>query len=386
MRDEYMNIHTVQPISSLGQFLEIEKLWRELHAASSTQSIFLSFEYVHLWYTCFAKPEQVRIYPVFKENTLIGFLPLILRRRGPIRVLSSLINDHCLHAGPLILHGEEEAFYRGARSMLLSEKHKWDLFEYHGGYSFQDFIKHEELLVRDFPVIEQTFPTYTILLPTSFEEYFNHHISAKLRKNAKSERSKLKKVSSYNFRHYEEDMGKRHWPELLSVEDSGWKGKEGTSIKRLNREYQLYYEKLVELLARRKLLHLYVLEVDDRVIAGAFCYVDQDVFHYAKIGYDEAYATLSPSNLLLMFIIEDIIQTLPLVRRIHLFPGDYGYKHRYINEESSYTEYGIYSPTIPGKALYYSRKAKEMIKRAPGVMPAIEAVRQHLNGTGKQLT
>jgi hypothetical protein len=47
------------------------------------------------------------------------------------------------------------------------------------------------------------------------------------------------------------------------------------------------YDGLLTLLAARYVLHLYFLKLDGRKIAGAFRYVEDKNFHYAKTGYDQ---------------------------------------------------------------------------------------------------
>ncbi len=367
----------VKIISHLNQIHDIEGTWCEVYNSTRNASSFLSFEYILLWYNCFADPKQVRIYSIEDEGRIIGYLPFVYKKEGLFKILSSLTNDHCLHAGALIRKGYEEIFFTRYIETLNSDKFNWDVLYSHGGYSFGPGLGFKNLPICKQHVKEQVAPTYTILLPKSFSEYFNLQLSAKMRKNAKSEKNRLKKVSSYRFLHYTGEEARDHWSTFLEIEDSGWKGEQGSSIKRQSKNYQIYYENLVSLLSSKDKLHMYLMEVEDMPISGAFCYVDQNVFHYAKIGYLEEFSSLSPSNLLLMFIIEDIITNLPSVSRFHMFPWDYGYKHRYINEDSCFSEISIYSPTIRGECAYYLSSGKEKLKHIPGLVSFVDILRRN---------
>ncbi len=358
-------------LSHFDQLASIEEQWKEIYHSKSRNSIFLSFDFIKLWYSCFARLEEVRVYPVVDRDRIIGFLPLFLSKRWQVRVLSSLTNAHCLHAGPLVGNGFDEIFASNFMEALLTCLHGWDILQYHEGYSFQAIASFKHVHGGCLYVKEHIEPTYTVLLPKSFDEYFNRQLSGKVRNNLKGWKKKLTKIPSHKFCHYIGDDAVAFWPTFLSIEDSGWKGREGSSIKRLNQNYQSYYERLVHMLSVNGLLHMYFLEIDGRPVAGVFGYEDLDVFHYAKIGYIEEYSSFSPSHLLFIFIVEDIINSLPTVKRLHMFPWDYGYKHRYINEKSYLAEFTLYNRTFPGNAEYFLSAMKRRIKLFPGMNATI---------------
>jgi CelD/BcsL family acetyltransferase involved in cellulose biosynthesis len=378
MDDEYGYLLSGKPLTHINQLSSIERVWKETYEASCTKSVFLSFDYIMLWYNCFASPEQVRVYPIADDGKkLIGFFPLILKKKGPFRVLSSLINDHCLHASPLVLKGYEDDFVRLWPDVLFSDRRNWDVFKYFGGYSFQSSKSDEWMKNLTTKHKRHLEPTYSILLPESFEEYFSSNLSYNVRHNVKKWEKKLAKFSSYNFCHYTGDEAVASWSTFLSIEDSGWKGQGGSSIKRLPKSYHLYYDDFNGILSKNDQLHMYFLEIDGQAIAGGFGYVDLNVFHYAKAGYveDNKYSVVSPSNLLLMFIIEDLINNFPNVKRLNQFPWDYGYKHRYINEEAFCSEITLYSPSMRGEIAYLLTVGKEKVKLIPGLVSAIRSFR-----------
>lgn len=372
-----MNLNLKQPISHFNQFVSIEQLWSEFHAASSTRSIFLSFDYVSLWYSCFARPEQVRIYPIFEESTLIGFLPLILRRQGPVRVLSSLTNDHCLHAGPLVKGGFEGIFGRKCIDTLLEDKNGWDVLRYYDDESTHNYRSFEDPGTVHLRKKEYTFPTYTILRPDTYDEYFNHQLSSKMRKSARNEKNRLAKNESHRYLHYIGQEAAAAWPAFLSIEDSGWKGSEGSSILKVARNYRMYYDKLVELMQKNDQLHIYFLEIDGQVAAGLFCYSDQEVFHACKSGYTETFSMYSPSNQLMLHVIEDVIKNFPAVKRINLFPWGHGYKHRYINEQLYCSEVSLFNSTLRGRAAFSAANTKEKLKRIPVLVRTINFLKSY---------
>jgi len=367
-----INKYIDKPITHLDDLASIEKDWRKIFGTISNNSIFISFDYIMLWYKSFAKPEQLRIYPVYEGNTLIGFLPLFCYKKGAIRILSSLTNSHCYHPAALIAGGYEEVFFKNCFQKILAENGEWDVLKYQY-YSFQeppDLKRYSEKNIR---IMENARPTYSIFLPDSFNEYINHHPS--LNHDSKKKKKRLLKLGSYNFCHYTGDKAIASWSTLLSIEDSGWKGDRGSSIKRLPENYRLYYESLIDLLYKNDKMHMYYLNVDGQPIAGLFCYEDQNIFHAWKSGYVEGFSYLSPSNALLLFVIEDVINNLPTIKILHMFPDNFGYKARFVHEDSFYNMTTLFNKTIYGRIAYNVTMLKQWIKLHPGMYTVIKFIR-----------
>jgi hypothetical protein len=368
------------PISSISALPSLKKEWDELYCSSSLNSIFLSYEFVYLWYSCFAGPDDVRVYPIYEGNKLIAFLPLVLLKARPLRVLSSLVNNHCFHAGPLVRKGYEQSYERCIIDYLPLRKNEWDVLIYHSGYSFQTHQYFKNISQTPLHLQERILPTYTILLPDSYDSYINNALSSKLRNNIKKWTQRLSMLPSYKFSHYRGDAAISSWPTFLAIEDSGWKGQGGSSIKKLSLDYQSYYDGLLHILAKHDQLHMYFLEIDGRAVAGTFGYEDMEILHYAKTGYiEDNHSSVSPSNLVLMYVVKDTINSLPDVKRINQFPWDYGYKHRFINESSFLHEFTLYNRTISGNAAYFLLQTKENIKQVQGMAPAINLARKIIN-------
>ena len=344
----------------------IKDEWINVYNDSPTKSPFLSFEFLKLWYHCFSVPDEIRIYRATDKGQTIGFLPLVMRRKNCIRRLTSLTNDHCFHSEPLVRRGYEDIFPELVIKEILQDSDSWDVFHHNFSYSFSQFpgLFTDDLLNNSCLHWERrTQPTYTVFLDNSFDRYFHCDLTPKMRKNIKMYENRLAKAGPSNFVHHQGTDALRLWPEFVNVENSGWKGDAGTSIKRLDSNFQRYYEGLINILAEKEALKMYFLQFDGKTIAGVFGYMEQNIFHYAKIGYNEQFKRFSPSNLLLIHIIEHLKSHSPDVNMFHMFPWDHGYKHRFANREAYCMETIIYSQTIGGKVLQHFSMLKKAVKR-----------------------
>jgi CelD/BcsL family acetyltransferase involved in cellulose biosynthesis len=273
----------------------------------------------------------------------------------------------------LVRNGYEAAFPELILNELCQDSKAWDILCYKFSYSFSQYqgLFSEELLNRfDFPWERLYQPTYTVLLNKSFEEYFHRDLTSKHRKTIKLNKNRLAKAGSHTFVLYQGNDSVKFWSDFLRIEDSCWKGKAGSSIKRLETNFLRFYEGLVKIFANKKVLSLYFLSLNGRAIAGAFGYVEANTFHYVKSGYDDQFKRLSPSNLLFIYIIEHLITKCPEINRIHMFPWDYGYKHRFANDEAFCIETLLFSNTFRGKStrllFTIKKKFKTLLKRQTG--------------------
>lgn len=359
-----MVLRVGKPILHLDQLATIEERWKEIYGSHSGHSLFVSFEFLSIWYRTFVKPEQVRVYPVYADQTLISFFPLFYSRKGFLQILSwPIYADECMNMGLLVAEGYETLLSPSAIDTLIASIKGWDILHARGEYSFQSKGEGEDNSSRTQLYQRRRMePTYTIRLTPLFDDYFNLDLSSKVRHNVRWWRKKLAQFSSHAYRHLTGEEAVALWPQFLSIEDSGWKGSEKSSIKKRAANIQRYYEQLIQFLSNRGALHLYFLEIEGRAVAGGFGYIDREVFHYGKIGYVEEQSSFSPSNLLLMYIIEDLVRHSPGVTRVHLFPNDYGYKHRYVNEQSYYASTTFYRRSLGGRCAYYFLMLKDKVR------------------------
>jgi hypothetical protein len=86
-------------------------------------------------------------------------------------------------------------------------------------------------------------------------------------------------------------------------------------------------------LARLGILRSYLLEYGDQPCAFIIGYQFRGVFHYAEIGFDQAFARLSPGSILLYLAVKDLHDINP-PKIVNFGMGDAAYKSRFGNTSS----------------------------------------------------
>lgn len=353
----------------VGHFDElnrIEEEWNEIYDHHPTPSLFLSFDYMKNWYRCFARPDQVHLYRIAAGEVALGFLPLRRQTTKAFKILTGLTNNHCFHEVNLVRKGAENFFH----ALLLQELHhtrqSWDCIKYSFNYSFStltDLFPEEDLTHSGIGYKRHTMPTFSTLLNKPFADFIKTDLSRKIRHNINNYNRKINQEGTVHYLCYEGQEARAHFSDFVALEDSGWKGTAGSSIKRCGAPYQRYYETLIKLLANQRALRLFFLEYNGQRIAGLFGYTDLDTFHSFKIAYNEQFSSFSPATLLLINTIKFLTETAPTIKRFHMFPWDSGYKHRFVNEDATSLETMLFSPSWRGQALQQLFTFKKWLRK-----------------------
>lgn len=365
-------------IAHLDDLDRLAGAWDEVTRESHWASAFASHAFAAHWYRCFAEPDAVRVYPIVSGGRTVGFVPLVFESASGRRVLRSLTNLHCMHSTPAIRDGYEDEFSR-TLTRTLAGTCDWDVLQYDCSYSFLPAPRpfdEQTAAAAGLHIRESHEVTFSVALPATFEEYCSKHLTPNSKKNYHRMRNRLARAGQSAVRAFHGSDALPEFPEFVAIENAGWKGDRGTSIQKLDASYRAFYQGLLGLLAARDELSLYFLELNGRRIAGVLGYVEGDVFHWFKTGYDEAFSEFAPSNLLLVGIIEDLLRHRPAIRRFHMFPSDFGYKHRYANETPQCISTIVYNRTVRGRLSRVGADARAAASHVPGARAVVEAIRR----------
>jgi CelD/BcsL family acetyltransferase involved in cellulose biosynthesis len=89
----------------------------------------------------------------------------------------------------------------------------------------------------------------------------------------------------------------------FEIEDRSWKGAAGTSILRSPGKFDFFHRMAAQLFEWNQ-LELYFLRHNGRAIAFDYCYAAKGTMGSHKIGYDEEFRDLGPSQLLRLLQLE----------------------------------------------------------------------------------
>ncbi len=106
--------------------------------------------------------------------------------------------------------------------------------------------------------------------------------------------------------------------EFVAIEASGWKGTGGTATAiELRPELVAFYRALTVRFSAIGKCRINLLVLNGQTIGAEFCLLDDDTLYLLKIAHDESHAHLSPGNLLLEWVLQNV-EAEPAIRFVSL--------------------------------------------------------------------
>lgn len=121
------------------------------------------------------------------------------------------------------------------------------------------------------------------------------------RRNLRRLHRRAQGMGNLQFHSYRstEDIQK-HFPELLEVEASGWKGEGGTQTAiSCDQSITRFYQQVAEGFSASGQCMLNLLTLNDKCIAGQLCLLVDGTVYILKIGFDESFSAIAPGNLIM---------------------------------------------------------------------------------------
>ncbi|MBQ0755333.1 MAG: GNAT family N-acetyltransferase [Gammaproteobacteria bacterium] len=239
----------------------------------------------------------VALHLVFSEQTLIALFPTqtASRFRGlPARWHRAWGHLHCFSDEPLILLGHETP----ALDALLQHGQRTNV---HG----TSWLR----LPADSPVAAtfsnasscDTRQVQRAALSPHVADYIpiDQHLSKKKRKEYARLWRRFEELGTLTFDAHRCEPNDNAIQGFLAIEESGWKGKQGTSLLS-NPAEQAFSERMFANAANDGLLYLYQLTLNDTPVASLTALRSGEHLYLFKIGFDETYAHFSPGVLLML--------------------------------------------------------------------------------------
>ncbi|MCP3667381.1 MAG: GNAT family N-acetyltransferase, partial [Gammaproteobacteria bacterium] len=136
---------------------------------------------------------------------------------------------------------------------------------------------------------------------STYKSKFRRNLRRKITKANQQGELRLESITQYGELY-------RAFEVFLSVENSGWKGQKGTSIKQ-QPEQLTYFRSLLETYGKIGACQINLLYIGEICIAAQFSLLIEETLFLLKIGYDESYASISPGQLLILMLIESGCET-----------------------------------------------------------------------------
>lgn len=309
----------VRVISDDQCFQNIHNQWDNLLGRSSLNSVFMTWEFLFLWWQAYKYDKQLLIILVYDNNTLVGIAPLYkmsarqfgLRKRVHLEFL-----------------GGSETFFEGLDFIIESGREReittiffdylfgvsdihWDILNLTSVRETSTIYPHmmNYLLQKHCPAI--TYAKRDCLVaqfPETFAEYLST-LSKGTRDKLKYYSRKMFKLPDIKFEVANVALSsKESFASFVRIHQLRQvsKGNEG-SFRESRKNYLNFHENLINHISELGWCYFFFLRSGEQVIAGMYCYCYKNNMYGYALGFDPTWEEYRPGNVLRLHAFEYMI-------------------------------------------------------------------------------
>ena len=347
-------------------YIELEAKWQQM--ADSAGSHFLHYP---SWFKAYLfaledSPESVVFFAFHRDDQLVAVIPLkhkvkYLDERFRIKLSYSAWElFYPSEMGVCDASLERDKVSKSLIKALTEELNnyiRWDAVE--TLYIPQQSSFYQLLCESSSFLTKPSHPSKYLETTADYDTCMSR-FSKKFRKNLRRKLNNLEKQGQYHFEFITEKAALAGaFQNFLAVEGSGWKGDEGTSIAQQPNALN-YYESLLDGYGKAGQAAIHLLWLNKKCIGAQFAVHAGSTLYLLKIGYDEAYAPLSPGFLLVDQLLKTACQRED-INRISFVTGTQWMDVWKPSVETVYNGY-YFNRTLTGLTLNIAMRLFERIK------------------------
>jgi CelD/BcsL family acetyltransferase involved in cellulose biosynthesis len=306
----------VSIISDLLNFQNLRTSWNSLLRQSSSNTIFLTWEWAISWWQSYCSGKSLWILAVKKDDELIGIAPFYrssLRRYGLNYAMIHFIGDGSSdsdYMDIIVKAGYEGLVIREILKFMPQYLTSWDIL--HLNEIPQDSpnipILKRDLAISGWLSDISVSPCCHVPLPTSWQEYLSllkPRMRTKLRSLSQRVESTFKVEFSRCTVHRE--LAPR-LESLFLLHNSRWAGKSIRGIFESPAKRQFYYE-ISKLFLEAGWLSFHSLFLDNMPVAHQFCFEYDKKMFLLQEGFDLRFSEYGVGNVLRAYVFRHCIET-----------------------------------------------------------------------------
>ncbi len=344
-----MNCSTivVEKVDSSQRFGTLKDEWNELLKDSTSDCLFLTWEWLHTWWKHLAGDRRLNIITVRIDGRLAAIAPLVQRssqwrRLLPFPVLEFLgsgsVGSDYLDI--LVRRGQERQALAALAESLA------------GGKLMLEFSQVERSSAQAIGLALQLkqqgwiftrhltdFCPYIDLSGHDWESYLASLGSAH-RYNLRRRIRNLEKQWSVRFERVQsEEQRTEALRELVRLHETRWRARNSPGVFH-DPALVAFHDELSRLALRRGWLRLYVLRLDGRPVAALYGFNYHNTFYFYQSGFDPGYGRHSVGLVIMGLAIKSAIEE--GLRVYDFLRGDESYKMLWTRDERELVRLGLY--------------------------------------------
>jgi CelD/BcsL family acetyltransferase involved in cellulose biosynthesis len=343
-------IRTIDDTAALNQ---MEQEWDALLKASASDNLFLSWEWMNLWWRHLGEGRQLHVIEIRSSGTLVALMPIcVVSGRLEFLGTGSVGSDYL----DVIVHADHATLVQTMIARVLKETGRIMRF----GQLRDDAAVHgvAALLAENgHRIVERTtgICPYRTLDGLTWEEFLSC-LGQSHRENVRRRIRHLEKRGAVFEVTKTEAERRRNLQILLELHTRCWEGRGGSDGLH-TKALVSFHEEFSRIALDRGWLRLFVLRVDDRPVAAVYGFLRNGKFYFYQSGFDPAFRDASVGLVGLALTIRHAIAD--NASEFDFLHGNEEYKFRWARDSRDLKCIEIYPPTLVGSlAMQWNQAAR----------------------------
>jgi len=329
----------------------LEPVWRELFTAAKGAPLFLSFEWMSLWWKHFGTREKLLVLTVWKAERLVGIAPLMLSRRQGARVIEFIGTGRSDYLDFLMADDPRPAI-AAILKYLMSIRDEWDLICLRDIPEDSPHLEILEGLALEMGLcFEKDRSTVSPYLPISgtWEEYLATRSRDKRRK-IRQNRKRLEEMEGAEVALCTEGLGEDTVRAMVQVEQQSWKQRAGTA-RLTTPEARAFYADILKTFSRCGWVTLWLVRESQKPIAYKLVFKHNHKMYSYNSAYDLRYSRVSPGSNLTAMALEYAFQH--QMAEYDFLRGDEKYKEDWMSGQRGVDDVVLYPPSFRARMWFW---------------------------------
>jgi CelD/BcsL family acetyltransferase involved in cellulose biosynthesis len=378
---------TVEKIEDGLRFVELKQEWTDLLESSTSDCLFLTWEWLHTWWKHLAEGRQASILAVRCGSTLAALAPFCVRLPTLLRPRLFSVQEFLGsgNAGSdyldfIVRRGCEPGARQAIAAYLAGEQFVFDWTQLKRGGCFAAGVASilGEMGWRVSETITNTCP-FIFLAGSSWESYLSS-LGAEHRYNFNRKWKRINRDYVVQFEQVRTEEQCRGSIDLVvTLHNMRWRDRGGSDAFH-TRGLVEFHREFSQIALKRGWLRLYVLRLNGKPAASLYGFLYQRTFYFYQSGFDAAYDKYSVGLVTMGLAIKRAIEE--GAEEFDLLHGDEAYKSHWRNGIRELGRLELYPPGTLGWMCRSSVKLERASRRiARRVLPAsmIDGIRTRLN-------
>ncbi len=317
---------TVERIESHEDLLNLKRQWNPLLDRSQTDTIFLTFEWITIWWEQFKDGKQLYVLTVKDKEKLIGIAPLMISKKKigmkKIEFIGSPLSDY----SDFIISERKQEVLKRIYNYLNEHKKEWDFIKLSNipQTSSTLNLESQDPKLRVSKTMSCVCPAY--ILDNEWESFKKDMNNRHIRKpiNYLSKRGNLE-FSKHNDK---EDEIMKHLEIYFEQHRKRWNSTDTKSMFN-DEDNKEFFRKITKAFLPQGKVSILTLDYNKQPLACDIALRHKQTCMLYSCSYDPDYSQRSPGKILHKFLLEDCINN--NYKEVDLLRGNEGYKLKFTN-------------------------------------------------------